>query len=288
MYAERQKASANADSDSQESARTLPGLSLFLCVDEPEISMHPKAQQALAQALADISQNEQMIVSTHSPYTLQAFNRNVSGNSESLFIFNDDKTSENPIMKSTDFGRVHPNRPSLAEITYEAFQIPTPGFHSGLFGILQTNIERLDVRNDPHDDIRHKLHTVGMVDKVLKSTLLGLGEKDTCEYCRLDTRKRDSNGVWGRNPIASETLPVHIRNLTDHPEASAFLEEAKQYYRDYPMEDGSFYDFTQIENEYTDGQLSQSIEILLWTLRRCKELQKNGKWRWNCEIEGEG
>lgn len=244
--------------------------------------MHPKARQALAQALADISQNEQVIVSVHSPYILQASNPNVSGNSESLFIFNDDKTSENRIMKSTDFGCVHPNRPILAEITYEAFQIPTPELHSELFRIFQTNIERLDVRNDPNDNIRHKLHTVGMVDKVLKSTLLGLGEKDTCEHCRLDTRKRDSNGVWGRNPIASETLPAHIRNLTDHPEASAFLEEAKQYYRDHPMEDGSFYDFTQIENEYTDGQLSQSIEILLRALRRCKELQENGRWCWDC------
>lgn len=288
VYAEQQKASASMDSGSRESAGTLPGPSLFLCVDEPEIWMHPKAQQALAQALADISQNEQVIVSAHSPYILQASNPNVSGNSESLFIFNDDKTSENRIMKSTDFGCVHPNRPSLAEITYEAFQIPTPEFHSELFGILQTNIERLDVRNDPNDNIRHKLHTVGMVDKVLKSTLLGLGEKDTCEYCRLDTRKRGSNDVWGRNPIASETLPVHIRNLTDHPEASAFLEEAKQYYWDHPMEDRSFYDFTQIENEYTDGQLSQSIEILLRALRRCKELQENGRWCWDCEIEGEG
>lgn len=287
VYAEQQKASANTDSDSQESVGTLPGPSLFLCVDEPEIWMHPKAQQALAQALADISQNEQVIVSTHSPYILQAFNRNVSGNSESLFIFNDDKTSDNRIMKSTDFGRVHPNRPSLAEITYEAFQIPTPEFHSELFGILHTNIKKLNVVHKGNDKCQVHLSNVSMVDRVLKSELLNLDEEDTHEYCRLDSRDRKFKDVWKGNPIASETLPVHIRNLTDHPEASAFLEEAKQYYRDHPMEDGSFYDFSQIENKYTDDQLSRSIEILLRALRRCKELQESGEWCWNCEIEGE-
>lgn len=290
VYAEQQKASASTDSDSQESAGTLPGPSLFLCVDEPEIWMHPKAQQALAHALAYISQNEQVIVSTHSPYILQAFDRKVIGNSKSLFIFNDDKTSENRIMKSSDFGCVHLNKPSLAEITYEAFQIPTPEFHSELFGMLHTDIKKLNIVHKGNDKCKVKLSNVSMVDRILKSALLNLDKEDTCEYCRLDSRDCKCRDVWKGNPIASETLPVHIRNLADHPEASAFLEEAKQYYGHHPKEDGSFYDFTQVEKEstYTDDQLSQSIEILLRALRRCKELQENGSWCWHCEIEGEG
>lgn len=180
----------------------------------------------------------------------------MSGNSESSFIFNDDKTDENRITKSTDFGRVHPNRPSLAEITYEAFQIPTAELHSELFGMFHINIKKLNVVHKGNDKCKVHLSNVSMVNRVLKSELLNLDEEDTFEYCRLDSRDRKCKDVWKGNPIASETLPVHIRNLTDHPEVSAFLEEAKQYYRDHPMEDGSLYNLTQIENEYTDDQLS--------------------------------
>lgn len=51
VYAEQQKVSASTGSDSRESARTLPGPSLFLCVDEPEIWMHPRRSRLLCKRL---------------------------------------------------------------------------------------------------------------------------------------------------------------------------------------------------------------------------------------------
>lgn len=268
VYAEQQKASASTDSDSQESARTLPGPSLFLCVDEPEIWMHPKAQQALAQALADISQNEQVIVSTHSPYILQAFNRNVSGNSESLFIFNDDKTSENRIMKSTDFGCVHPNRPSLAEITYEAFQIPTPEFHSELYGMLQRKIQNSHIFSNGNES---KV-TLKKVDNVLRDPRIALSGQEKKLYSRFNSAGR-KNGEWTQCVIARETLPTYIRNIIDHPESINVKEEAIKYFTDNPSQDVDVETLKNLRNEYTYEQLQESIKILLRVLHRMDELE---------------
>lgn len=266
VYAEQQKAAVNTDSDSRESAGTLPGSSLFLCVDEPEIWMHPKAQQALAQALADISQNEQVIVSTHSPYILQAFNRNVSVNSESLFIFNDDKTSENRVMKSTDFGCVHPNRPSLAEITYEAFQIPTPEFHSELYGMLQRKIQNSPIFSNENES---KV-TLGKVDTVLRDTRIALSEQEKKSYSRFNSAGR-KKGVWTQSVIAHETLPTYIRNIIDHPESINVIDEAIEYFSNHPSRDVDVETLKNLKNEYTHDQLEESIKILLRVLHRMDE-----------------
>lgn len=272
VYAEQQKASANTASDSRESAGTLPGASLFLCVDEPEIWMHPKAQQALAQALTDISQNEQVIVSTHSPYILQAFNRNVSGNPESLFIFNDDKTGENRIMKSTDFGCVHPNRPSLAEITYEAFQIPTPEFHSELYGMLQRKIQNSHIFSNGNES---KV-TLKKVDDVLRDTRIALSGQEKKLYSRFNSAGR-KNGEWTRCVIARETLPTYIRNIIDHPESINVKEEAIKYFTDNPSQDVDIEILKNLRNEYTYEQLQESIKILLRVLHRMDELEQIDK-----------
>lgn len=113
-------------------------IGLFLCVDEPEIWMHPKAQEQLAQALSVIGNNEQIWITTHSPYILSQYD----GNKDKLSILNDLTSSEMPftkrVVESTELGGLHKGQPSLAEITYRAFQMATPEFHSELFGLLQS------------------------------------------------------------------------------------------------------------------------------------------------------
>lgn len=46
----------------------------ILLVDEPELSLHPQAQKSLAKALISRSANNQIIISTHSPYFINVKN----------------------------------------------------------------------------------------------------------------------------------------------------------------------------------------------------------------------
>src|SRR6266545_1954112 len=64
---------------------------LFFFIDEPEICLHPKAQQQLLTALVEISKSRQIFIATHSPYLLCQFN---SANHD-LLLFNRDGNGVN-------------------------------------------------------------------------------------------------------------------------------------------------------------------------------------------------
>lgn len=197
-------------------------IGLFLCIDEPEIWMHPKAQTQLANALSTISNNEQIIIATHSPYMLQSYDpepiepeskdKNNSSKVPSeeapcpsnqikdqgrdrLYLCNAPGTSsQNRFERSTALGHIHPHNPSLAEITYMAFQMATPEFHNELLGYIQTKLDTPQLAR---------------LDAIFTSQY-----KRPRKYQRFDSRCMTNNSC----AIACETLPIHIRNLIDHPE----------------------------------------------------------------------
>ena len=184
---------------------------LFLCVDEPEIWMHPKAQQQLAEALNTISTTEQVFIATHSPYMLQSFNvvpkaatKSKKQIEDKLYICHgpEEVASDSRFKPSKDLGHIHPGNPSLAEITYFAFQMATPEFHNELLGYIQSKL--------------------GINDLVSLDALF------MHEYGMRQQRRRfDSRCFKGNNcAIACETLPVHIRNLIDHPEGIGKKQDA--------------------------------------------------------------
>lgn len=236
---------------------------LFLCVDEPEIWMHPKAQKQLAKTLVTISATNQVWISTHSPYILQgAFG---PSNDANLLIFADDHNAQNRVQKSTNFGKLHPGVPSLAEITYEAFQIPTIEYCLELFGSLLKNMS--DLANTT---------AIRNVNIILKSQSFNLPE----EYRECKDRFSNSEYRRHRNPIVNEILPVYVRNINDHPESILDKPQAIDDARE--NNDNDLADkLTDINNTYTEDDLKKAIEILLKAIPRCQELRQEGHWRWD-------
>jgi putative ATP-dependent endonuclease of OLD family len=104
---------------------------LFFFIDEPEISLHPKAQKILMEALKAISKDQQIFVATHSPYILREF----SPSQHNIYIFNK-ANNKITFKQSTDF-KLFKFSPSWGEINYFAYDLPTIEFHNELYGVLQ-------------------------------------------------------------------------------------------------------------------------------------------------------
>lgn len=242
----------SAHSSAAESNRSI---GLFLCVDEPEIWMHPKAQQQLAKALSSIASTEQIWIATHSPYILQYFNENINSDNK-LYIFHD-RTSDNGnfvqrVQSSDFFGHLHPGRPSLAEVTYGAFQIATPEFHNELFGLFQSKIQKQHIRGD------------NSVDEALQGEPFCLSATYTRYFPSASRNARQNSSV------VHETLPVHIRNLIDHPESKSRIEEDCAFFEEHNdlLPSGcTIESIREQTNEYSYEELEESIRILLNALQ---------------------
>jgi len=104
---------------------------LFFFIDEPEISLHPKAQLILMEALKSISATQQVFITTHSPVTLKTYDPTMS----KMFLF---------VRESTGISVADSEKlclfdwsPSWGEIMYSAFHTPTEEFHNELYGAIQ-------------------------------------------------------------------------------------------------------------------------------------------------------
>jgi putative ATP-dependent endonuclease of OLD family len=103
---------------------------IFLFIDEPEISLHPRAQSILAKALSSISKSQQVMVTTHSPYILKdlmAIGGCIRIFSKSQTKISVDRAQE---LKTFTFS------PTIAEINYRAYNLPTIEFHNELYGYI--------------------------------------------------------------------------------------------------------------------------------------------------------
>lgn len=115
---------------------TLASLSreeILMLIDEPELHLHPFLQDKLIKYLQKLSENHQIIVSTHSPY----FFKNCFNNQNiSLLIA---KKNPNLVIEestSESFG-LFPWSPSWGEINFRAYGLNTIEFHNELYGFLQ-------------------------------------------------------------------------------------------------------------------------------------------------------
>lgn len=159
---------------------------LTLLLDEPETWLHPRAQIQLGEALAKISEDEQLFLITHSPYMLRSY----SPTKHRLLIFSREDNVPS-IQYSDELGLLANQEPSLGEITYFAFGIPTVEFHDELWGEIQVISKRKSER---------KLNT----------------------YLH-DTHRLPYAKKWDRDDKPNDapedaTLPYYIRNSIHHPE----------------------------------------------------------------------
>ncbi|NQU35296.1 MAG: AAA family ATPase [Bacteroidetes bacterium] len=114
---------------------------LYLFIDEPEICMHPKAQEKLFNALLELSRNNQIFIATHSPYFLSS--EHVSN--MNLFICR--PGADGPDISNISASGFFPWSPTWGEINYLAFDMPTVELHNELYGRLQELSEKWSLRD---------------------------------------------------------------------------------------------------------------------------------------------
>lgn len=224
-----------------------------------------------------------MWISTHSPYILKAFRGQTQGDPEStavdhhskLYIFHDFNSKEakqgKRIVSNDKLGTLHEGEPSLGEISFEAFQIPTPEFHAELFGKLQVmfNANSLTALNS----VICKLIQSGEIQESLvekrkrfnsRSLSKGQNNKNSNSKSNSNTIKKCKDNTTF-NPIVDEYLPIYIRNCIDHPEAIEKKDEALQRALDgEPKFVECLEELKQADNSYDDDMLFKSIQIMLY------------------------
>ena len=158
----------------------------FFFIDEPEISLHPKAQFILVQALKRISQQQQIFVTTHSPHFLKS----MGTHGEAILITS--KDNDCTIVTPAEAIATFPFSPTLAEINYFAYQLETPDFHNELYGFISKMTDNSSTTKlDNYLENKHKI------------------EKNK-QWIRIHNKEvKRAEAV---------TLPTYIRHSIHHPE----------------------------------------------------------------------
>lgn len=162
--------------------------SIVYLIDEPELHLHPRAQDKLVALLLQESKTKQVILSTHSPYIF----KNCLGRNASFIIAK--RNAKNEIVLdyagTTGWGKL-PWSPSWGEINFHAFDMPTFEFHNELYGYIQETTQSFTVAQ-------------------MEGYLVKRGVPQDRSWIKMEKGK-------ALTP-ASVTLQTYIRNLIHHPE----------------------------------------------------------------------
>ncbi len=174
--------------------------SIIYLIDEPELHLHPKAQEKLLGLLLEESKDKQIIVSTHSPYL---FRGAISKNAK-LLLFTRDKNNKIVINDARDrgWGLFPAWSPSWGEVNFFAYDMPTVEFHDELYGFLHENYTS---KATDQNDADERSKQTKFEDEYLQ-TKLSPSKKWTPEFGGIAKTEKDV------------TLPTFIRNKIHHPE----------------------------------------------------------------------
>ena len=167
---------------------------IFFFIDEPETFLHPIAQNKLIDSLNKLSEQNQVFITTHSPYLLKNFN---SGNKLSIF------SRDQQTLKITEDVKLNmfPHSPTWGEINYKAFKMPSVEFHIDLFGFLHKKAS--DANKTYSDGSKTVSTSIVSFDKWLY-------EKNS----EFSTNENHQNVFRTHTDMSMTT---YIRNYIDHP-----------------------------------------------------------------------
>ena len=172
-------------------------------IDEPELYMHPIAQDSLLDALDELSkQDNQIFLNTHSPYILGHFN---SKRDSVVILSNKEGQKRIRQMESLIFKPT-----SIGEITYKAFSVPTVDLHQRLYSVIENKVIYTDQKVNSE-----KTFSDYLVKKYKDIVTLQSFRQ------RFTKQNKSKNGGWV--PAQNKPLPFIIRNEIDHPDT--YLED---------------------------------------------------------------
>jgi len=167
--------------------------SVIYLIDEPELHLHPKAQDKLMELLLNESKDKQIILSTHSPYIFKnCLNKNVGF----IILKRDDQDEILLDYANLNGWGKFPWSPSWGEINYHAYGMATIEFHNELYGFIQEATQNYNLNS---------------MDTYLQQRGIPLNKAWT----------RVTNGI--AQPPINTTLQTYIRNTIHHPENTANL-----------------------------------------------------------------
>ena len=137
-----------------------PNSALMFCIDEPELNLHPKAQETLSKALKNISEQQQIVIVTHSPFMLKHFD----SENDRMYLFTKEenfKAEKNDELKIMNYG------PTFSEIIYKAYNLITPELHNELYGYIESNA------NDYTNNLSKKLDIFDKIKSYKKKDRIG-------------------------------------------------------------------------------------------------------------------
>lgn len=170
-----------------ETMASLTKENIALIIDEPELHLHPSLQEKFIQYLKSISDEKQIILSTHSPY----FYKNCCSNNNIKLLITE-KKDENCRIKDSDIQlKTFSWSPSWGEINYFAYNLPTIEFHNELYGELQEKTNKYKQSDFDNCLCQHGFQ--------LSKTWTKLNQDSSTE-------------------LLNVTLSTYIRNFIHHPE----------------------------------------------------------------------
>lgn len=167
--------------------------SIIYLIDEPELHLHPKAQDKLIELLLKESKDKQIVLSTHSPYIFKnSLNKNVGF----IILKRDDQEEIILDYASLNGWGKFPWSPSWGEINFHAYGMATIEFHNELYGFIQEATQNYNLNS---------------MDIYLQQRNIPLNKA----WIRV------TNGI--PQPPINTTLQTYIRNTIHHPENTANL-----------------------------------------------------------------
>lgn len=162
--------------------------SVIYLIDEPELHLHPKAQDKLIELLMRESKDKQIILSTHSPYIF----KNCLSKKVGFIILKRNVDDEIKLEYANVGGwGKFPWSPSWGEINFHAYGMATVEFHNELYGYIQEATQNF---------------TLNAMETFLVQR--GIGQNKAW------VRGQNGNPL----PPVSSTLQTYIRNSIHHPE----------------------------------------------------------------------
>jgi hypothetical protein len=167
---------------------------IIYLIDEPELHLHPKAQEKLLDLLLEESKDKQIFISTHSPYMFKGS----FGAGANLLLLK--RNSENEIdivnAQAEGWGLFGDISPTWGEVNWFAYNLPTVEFHNELYGYIQSKAIDENERNSYENNFDQWLSNKGI--------------EQNCSWIK------ESQGI-AQTP-QNRTVQTFIRNSIHHPE----------------------------------------------------------------------